>query len=195
MHRALKAIGAAKHRAGGRVGDEAGDHAKRVWVNFGNTHAKRKVAWEHLCGDAKKKKKGKDWATCAVKTTKNNVKNNPHLVKYYQQVAAHRYVAAPRGNGLDTHRFWEALYLGCVPIVETGPLDHLYARVGALVVKSWTDVTAALLDAKHGELYARLKNHSHLLSAAHWRSTIEADRAAALAGGDRDRKRCWGTKK
>ena len=32
MHRALKAIGAAKHRAGGRVGDEAGDHAKRVWV-------------------------------------------------------------------------------------------------------------------------------------------------------------------
>ena len=98
-------------------------------------------------------------------------------------------------NGLDTHRFWEALYLGCVPIVEAGPLDHLYARVGALVVKSWTDVTAALLDAKHGELYARLKNHSHLLSAAHWRSTIEADRAAALAGGDRDRKRCWGTKK
>ena len=98
-------------------------------------------------------------------------------------------------NGLDTHRFWEALYLGCVPIVEAGPLDHLYARVGALVVKSWTDVTAALLDAKHGELYARLKNHSHLLSAAHWRSTIEADRAAALAGDGRDRKRCWGTKK
>ena len=56
-------------------------------------------------------------------------------------------------------------------------------------------VTAALLDAKHGELYARLKNHSHLLSAAHWRSTIEADRAAALAGDGRDRKRCWGTKK
>jgi hypothetical protein len=29
-----------------------------------------------------------------------------------------RYVACPRGNGLDTHRFWEALYRGSVPIVK-----------------------------------------------------------------------------
>jgi hypothetical protein len=29
-----------------------------------------------------------------------------------------RYVACPRGNGIDTHRFWEALYRGSVPIVK-----------------------------------------------------------------------------
>ena len=50
-------------------------------------------------------------------------------------------VAAPRGNGLDTHRLWEALYLGCVPIVQAGPLDALYRRVGALVAVSYTHLT------------------------------------------------------
>lgn len=28
-----------------------------------------------------------------------------------------RYVAAVRGNGVDTHRFWESLYRGAIPIV------------------------------------------------------------------------------
>ena len=27
------------------------------------------------------------------------------------------FVACPPGNGPDTHRFWEALYLGAVPII------------------------------------------------------------------------------
>lgn len=28
-----------------------------------------------------------------------------------------RFVACPRGNGLDTHRFWETLYRGSIPVV------------------------------------------------------------------------------
>lgn len=30
----------------------------------------------------------------------------------------YRFVVCPRGNGIDTHRFWETLYRGSVPIVE-----------------------------------------------------------------------------
>jgi hypothetical protein len=30
----------------------------------------------------------------------------------------HNWVLAPRGNGVDTHRTWEALYRGAIPIVE-----------------------------------------------------------------------------
>lgn len=38
--------------------------------------------------------------------------------KYSEIVKRHKYVLCPRGNGLDTHRFWEALYRGAIPIVE-----------------------------------------------------------------------------
>jgi hypothetical protein len=30
----------------------------------------------------------------------------------------YRYVACPRGNGTDTHRFWETLYRGSIPVVK-----------------------------------------------------------------------------
>jgi hypothetical protein len=37
-----------------------------------------------------------------------------------------RYVVAPRGGGEDTHRAWEALYLGAVPIVKHSPIDSVF---------------------------------------------------------------------
>jgi len=37
----------------------------------------------------------------------------------YAEISSHfKYVAAPRGNGLDTHRFWETLYRGSIPVVS-----------------------------------------------------------------------------
>lgn len=38
--------------------------------------------------------------------------------KYAEISSEFTYIAAPRGNGLDTHRFWEALYRGSIPIVK-----------------------------------------------------------------------------
>lgn len=39
-------------------------------------------------------------------------------LKYLTEMKQHSYVACPVGNSPDTHRFWEALYLGCIPVVD-----------------------------------------------------------------------------
>jgi len=125
-------------------------------------------------------------------------------------------VVAPRGNGWDTHRLWEALYLGCVPIVESGPLDALYNQLGGgavLIVKDWAKVTEASLQAHYSTLKSRgdfLSSSSPssyssvsipLLHRPHWRSVIEAARTNAIrklglegatGGGNASRARCWG---
>ena len=36
----------------------------------------------------------------------------------YRLQTQFKYVACPRGNGIDTHRFWEVLYRGAVPVVK-----------------------------------------------------------------------------
>ena len=56
------------------------------------------------------------------------------------------FVLSPHGNGLDCHRTWEALALGCIPIVKTSPLDSLYNDLPILIVKEWSDVTQELLN-------------------------------------------------
>jgi len=56
------------------------------------------------------------------------------------------FVISPHGNGLDCHRTWEALALGCIPIVKTSQLDPLFEELPVLIVKSWSDITKELLE-------------------------------------------------
>lgn len=45
-----------------------------------------------------------------------------------------KYAVTPRGNGWDTHRVWEALFLGVIPILTHSPLDPTYEGLPILLV-------------------------------------------------------------
>jgi len=36
--------------------------------------------------------------------------------EYFNLLKKHKFVASPKGNGIDCHRTWEALYMNCIPI-------------------------------------------------------------------------------
>lgn len=38
-------------------------------------------------------------------------------IEYLKDLSLHRFSLCIRGNGIDTHRFWESLYLGVIPVV------------------------------------------------------------------------------
>lgn len=46
------------------------------------------------------------------------------------------YVAAPRGNGKDTHRFWESLYRGSLPIVENDTWADNMESIGIPLIRT-----------------------------------------------------------
>ncbi len=71
---------------------------------------------------------------------------------YLEELASCSFVASPRGNGLDTHRLWEALYVGSYPIVKSSSLDPLYADLPIVIVQDWSQVTEKFLDQKYEEL-------------------------------------------
>ncbi|HEY5236247.1 MAG TPA: hypothetical protein VIJ14_08730 [Rhabdochlamydiaceae bacterium] len=48
---------------------------------------------------------------------------------------------SPHGNGLDCHRTWEDLVLGCIVIVKTSSLDPLYEGLPVVIVKDWSEIT------------------------------------------------------
>jgi hypothetical protein len=80
------------------------------------------------------------------------------------------FVPSPAGNGLDCHRTWEALYLGCVPVVikkefcgdETWPV---------LVVDNWQDL-AAMKQEELVENYISLKK-THMKPTAFTKSVLD----------------------
>ena len=80
----------------------------------------------------------------------------PKDLIYYEPTKIERYeswkhqveyafVASPHGNGLDCHRTWEALCLGCIVIVKTSPIDDLYDGLPVLIVGEWSDICENLL--------------------------------------------------
>ena len=58
--------------------------------------------------------------------------------EYMRTMAGYKYVMCPMGNGLDTHRFWEAQVCGCIPIVRC-PKEFLptYKNVPFVSLPGW----------------------------------------------------------
>jgi hypothetical protein len=65
----------------------------------------------------------------------------------WKNMVNYTYVISPHGNGLDCHRTWEALALGCIPIVRTSPLDPMFEGLPVIIVKEWSCITKELLDS------------------------------------------------
>lgn len=75
--------------------------------------------------------------------------------QYLDEIASHGLVVCPEGNGRDTHRYWETLYLGGIPVVERNSygarLSH-YLRLPAIVVGSWKsllDLNKVQIELEH----------------------------------------------
>jgi hypothetical protein len=64
----------------------------------------------------------------------------------WDQMTQYRYVISPHGNGLDCHRTWEAIAVGCIAVVKTSSLDPLFEGLPVLIVKEWSDITQKLLN-------------------------------------------------
>jgi len=77
----------------------------------------------------------------------------------YDKTLESRYALCPRGCGVDTHRFYECIYLGCVPIVlrTHTVFDRLYAAFPCFLVERWADVTEELLDQSYPDCFARMR--------------------------------------
>ncbi|MDX6286467.1 MAG: hypothetical protein QOG53_1952 [Frankiales bacterium] len=57
--------------------------------------------------------------------------------EYLDEMSQSRLVLCPRGSSLDTHRFFEALRFGCVPIYEKQPRGGFYEGSPAVCCKDW----------------------------------------------------------
>jgi hypothetical protein len=92
-------------------------------------------------------------------------KNGDNFDHYIKQVGRHRFMLCPEGNGLDTHRVWEALYMGSIPIVRRRVFMEMFARVlPMLIVDGWDQVTLPFLEHH----WKRLKNRSRAALDFNW---------------------------
>lgn len=91
---------------------------------------------------------------------------------YIQNIYYHPFVVCPEGNGIDTHRIWEVLYMNSIPITEANINTGFYKELPILRVNKWEDVTEDFLYMWWRDVYSKTKWNMNLLYFGYWKDKI-----------------------
>ncbi len=79
----------------------------------------------------------------ALQDIKGITISSPNLEyeKYLYELSMHKFCVCPRGNGIDTHRFWECQYVDTIPIILKNDWTPAYSGLPVLILNDWRDLT------------------------------------------------------
>ena len=85
--------------------------------------------------------------------------------EYHKILSQYEFCICPEGNGVDTHRLWEALYLKCIPIVlQSSHIDILRTQLNIplVVLQSWDELDISNLhytsfSTQNADYYTKLR--------------------------------------
>jgi hypothetical protein len=83
--------------------------------------------------------KGKRWVTV------NNGSNGQGFDNYLHNIYNHPFVVCPEGNGIDTHRVWECLYVSTIPVMIRNINNQFYTDLPILFIDDWEELTEKFL--------------------------------------------------
>ena len=97
--------------------------------------------------------------------------NGFNFDKYLDNIYHHRFVICPKGNGMDTHRTWESLYMNTIPIEKRNTNNQFYKNLPICFVDSWDEITEEFLERE----YIRIKSSqwkTEMLTFEYWKNKI-----------------------
>lgn len=99
--------------------------------------------------------------------------NGISFYDYVDKLASSSFCICPEGNGIDTHRLWEALYIGCVPIIEKNYAMSYTDKMLVVQVDSFFDITYDTFEDIEKEAMNKLKYlNSNNLTFKYWHDLI-----------------------
>ena len=79
----------------------------------------------------------------------------------------------PEGNGVDTHRLWECLYVGGTPVVISNPImNKLYDLLPVIKLNSWSELLDLDAMSAHWETNQFKAWDSEILSLTYWKNAM-----------------------
>lgn len=101
------------------------EKTKEIYFNFdkGTNKQKRNKCYDEII------KKGINW------------NRNLRFKDYLIELKRHKYAICPEGNGIDTHRFWECLYMNTIPICLKNKTTEYYKKYFPIILlNNWEEL-------------------------------------------------------
>jgi len=97
--------------------------------------------------------KNKSWCTLEYGS------NGQNFDQYLNNIYNHKFTLSPRGNGIDTHRCWESLYMRSIPVVIRNINNFQYSDLPIVYVDDWEEITEDFLNKKYIEINLNIQNN------------------------------------
>jgi hypothetical protein len=92
---------------------------------------------------------------------------------YIDSVYNHKFVICPEGNGIDTHRTWETLYLKTIPIEKRNINNSFYQDLPICFVNNWEEITEDFLNSEYDRIINNNNFNLKKLKFAYWQEKIK----------------------
>jgi hypothetical protein len=139
---------------------EARTYKNLVYMNhnISTNPAKRFRVYELL--------KDKPWVTVDMGC------NGSQFDEYLDNIYNHKFVICPEGNGIDTHRIWECLYMGTIPIIEDNINNSFYkCFLPTTLIKDWAEVNEVFLQNDYN-IIPHVDWNIEMLTFEYWKNKI-----------------------
>ena len=83
----------------------------------------------------------------------------------WKNMIKYKWIISPHGNGLDCHRTYEAIALGCIPVVKSSTLDIMSKDMPIIILNDWNEISLELLKSKTVEA---LKKNKENITLDYW---------------------------
>jgi len=135
--------------------------SKNIYANFNiQTNFAYRLAIKNLCMECSHI----DWQ-----------ESNLSLEDWFKNIIDYRMMVCPIGNGVDTHRLWEALYYNIVPItikINNYKLYQLYEQLPIIILDKMKDLlNLSLINKKYEEAITK-QYDKNLLTYEYWKTKI-----------------------
>lgn len=103
--------------------------------------------------------------------TARHGRNGSNFNEYLDDIYNHWFVLCPEGNGIDTHRTWETLYMGSIPIERRNRNNKFFCDLPICFVDDWSEITPEFLEYEYARINA-LRCDKQMLTFDYWQKLI-----------------------
>lgn len=90
----------------------------------------------------------------------------------WKNMINYAFVLSPTGIGLDCHRTWEALCLGCIPIICAPDFQKMFEDLPVLIINDWSQINEKLL-IDTINIFKQKKFNYEKLTLEYWKNQLQ----------------------
>ena len=90
----------------------------------------------------------------------------------WKKMTKYSFVLSPFGQGMDCHRTWEALCLGCIPIICAPDFQKMFEDLPVLIIDDWGQINEKLLNETIN-IFKDTKFNYDKLTLQYWKHKIK----------------------